>query len=375
MKISTLKTIGVASVATVMFVGVAHAQQELSEKQKATVQRIENALESLILVESQDDDSLSGQMESNLTPRPGPFNTLVSGIDGISTPADVILPGCEPLPQFNFIGVDDQGLSDSQFFKMNLTVPMGNPEYKGSLGSRHNKFDLEGLDSSNHPGVSCLWASSGDNDGGNPLCKTGCLYRVDKTNADLTLVGDICTKQKDLVEVDALAFRLNQNLGWEELWGWAQAEGLFRITAPQVTPNLCGTQKNAVRAKMRCKYQVDEPTNEPNHNKFSDLVVEDMTWAEDEGVFYVAIDQTIFTINPKNCKGNFVCVNQTEIEALEYLQEHELVVVGFHNPDVSIPDTSIAALEPSSEGSFPGMCQFLPSDFPSEADVEGLAYP
>jgi hypothetical protein len=244
MKISILKTVGVASIATTMFVGVVHAQ-DLSKKQQATVDRIQKALDSLTFVEEPlDSDSLSNQMESNPTSVLGPFNTKSgSNVDGISNSADVILPGCEPLPLFSFIGVDDQGLSDSQFFKMNLTVPGADPQFQSLIGPRHNNFDLEGLDSTSHPQASCLWASSGDNDGGNPSCKTGCLYRVDKTNAAVNLVGDICTVEKDLREVDALAFRYNQNLGWEELWGWAQHEGLFRIKNPQLTPNVCSPKK------------------------------------------------------------------------------------------------------------------------------------
>jgi len=274
---------------------------------------------------------------------------------------------CIVMPEFNFIGVDDQGLNNSRFFKMNLTVPQNDPKFLKTFGELHKGYDIEALDSTdpkqspaNDDGSlwSCLYLASGDNDGGNPECDTGCLYYLDKGNAELSLLGDICTKDKDLLEVDALAFRYNSDLKWEEIWGWSQPDGLFKIKNPfPADSTLCGDNREAVEAEMICEM--------PN------LAVEDMTWVEKEGVFYVANARTIYTLDPQTCHYEKVCKNKREVEALEYISISEtgldLLVMGFHDAQAGNP---IAAISLDDED-----CNLFPSTFPTGADVEGLAYP
>jgi hypothetical protein len=360
MKFSILKMLMMALVVTVMIGNGVQAAAVSVEKLQAAKEKIDNALGKLV-PKSYDD-----QTEEDT------FN-----LESVS--ATGVIP-CQPLPPFTFMGVDDQGLNNSQIFSWQLGI--GNPPQ--DCGAVKKQYDLEGLDSTSSPFASCLWASSGDNDGGDPNCGTGCLYHVSKIgHCPLTLAGDICTRTKDLEEVDALAFRPNEQ-EIEVLWGWAQHEGLFVMPTQIPISGLCGTpSRTAVEAQMVCQYVSDEPTSEPDHNKFNDLVVEDMTWAPAaepgvEGLFYIAIDHHIYTIDA-NCGAHVVCANQTEIEALEYIDDGEngLIAVGFHHPDGSLGRSSIAALDPT-DPTIPPMnmeCKFLEYKFPTDRDVEGLAHP
>jgi hypothetical protein len=341
--ISMLKTIGVASVTATMFMGTMAVGGE----------RIPFNL-------------------SKTTISPEAAAEMVA--DGLSIP---LAPAtvCIIMPKYNFLGVDDQGLNNSRFFKMNLTVPQNDPKFLETFGELHKGYDIEALDSTdpmknppNDDGSlwSCLYLASGDNDGGNLDCDTGCLYYLNKGDAKLSLFGDICTKDKDLLEVDALAFRVG-DVGWEEIWGWSQPDGLFKIKSPFPVEgsSLCGDNREAVEAEMVCEM--------PN------LAVEDMTWVEKEGVFYVANARTIYKLNPKTCDYQTVCENKSEVrevEALEYIsisEEVKLLVMGFHK--AKSPTNSIVALDINDPIDDNGNCKLFPSTFSPRADVEGLAYP
>lgn len=381
MKLSTLKTIAITSLATMMLgsVGIAQADNMTQTEAQAQIAKIEQALKGLThnpLPDTCVDCVADG---SNAYPFDLETGTNTRRINAPSK-APSVVPGCDPLPEFNFIGVDDQGLNNSDFFVMDLTVPEGNPRFIDYLtNGRHEGYDLEGLDSTNSPFASCLWATSGDNDDqrDNSECETGCLYKVHKTDGSLNLYGDICTEDADLVEVDAAAFRVNNALGWQELWGWAQHQGLFQMANPFPRSGMCGDGRTepAIGVNMVCEYSADEPTSEPDKNKFNDLVVEDMTWVQNQGKFYIAIDQAIFTINPEGCGYDFVCINQTEIEGLEYLPDYDLLAVGLHSPDKRIAQSSVAALDLNDPTKNNVFCKFLPTNFPIKMDVEGLAYP
>jgi len=381
MKLSILKIISITSLVTVMLGGVSVVQADKLSSEEAQKIRAEKekALGTLNYTPLPENNNLGASAQAN----PNPFAVGLSpSTRRINAPTRDTseYSNCNSLEDFNFIGVDDQGLNNSDFFVMDLTVPQGEPGFIDYLtNGRHKGYDIEGLDSLKNPVFNCLWGTSGDNDDKreNPACETGCLYLIDKNDGDLTLYGDICTTEADLAEVDALAFRMNENLGWEEIWGWAQHQGLFQSPTPVPQEGLCGDNRQAVRANMVCAYNQDEPTHEPDKNKFNDLVVEDLTWVDNRGVFYLAMDQTIFMLKPEGCGFKFVCINQTEIEATEYLSVSglDLLVVGFHAPDLAVGQNSVAAIDlndPTEDGVF---CKFLPTNFPIKQDVEGLAYP
>jgi hypothetical protein len=338
MTYSILKTIGVASITATMFMGTMAVGGEQGAPFNMSKKMSPEAVDKLNLL-------------------------------GISVPAapDTV---CIVMPEFNFFGVDDQGLNNSRFFRMNLTVPQNNPEFLATFGELYKGYDIEALDSTDpmqNPRNdddslwSCLYLASGDNDGGNPDCDTGCLYYLNKGDAELSLFGDICTVDKDLLEVDALAFRYNPELKWEEIWGWSREDGLFKIKSPFPVEGstLCGNNREAVEAEMVCEM--------PSLNN-----VEDMTWVEKEGVFYVANEKTIYKLDPNTCNYEKVCKNKHEVEALEYISISEtgldLLVMGFHKAGHPIVATDLTSGDK-------GNCNLLPSTFPTGADVEGLAYP
>jgi hypothetical protein len=344
MTYSTLKKISVASVAATMFMGTMAVSRE--EPPKSPFDR------------------------STPCPPLGPgFGP------GFTCPASAKDP-CLILPEFNFIGVDDQGVNNSQFFKMNLTVPENSPNFLENFGELYQRYDIEALDSTDptknllHDGSpwSCLFAASGDNDGGNSLCKTGCFYSLNKSNGRLDLMGDICTTDKDLEEIDALAFRPEE--GGEIIWGWSRSDGLFKIETFEPESGLCGDGREAVRAQMICDI--------PN------LVVEDMTWIEKEAVFYayVANEKAIYKFNPDASCDNYekVCTSPHEIEALEYMEYIspdgllvDLLVMGY-----DAAGNPVAALDLKGLNPIPTPveeCNLLDSMFPTGMDVEGIAYP
>ncbi len=332
MTYSTLKKISVASVAATMFMGTAVSSEE---------------------------ESAPFYRSRPCPPTLGP---------GFTCPASAKDP-CLILPEFNFIGVDDQGVNNSQFFKMDLTVPDYDPRFLQTFGALYQKYDIEALDSTDptknrlHDGSpwSCLFAASGDNDGGNPSCDTGCLYLLNKSNGSLDLMGDICTPDKDLEEIDALAFRPNESGFWEELWGWSRLDGLFKIETFELESGLCGDGRGAVRAQMICDI--------PN------LVVEDMTWVEKEDVFYayVANEKAIYKFDPDACDNyEKVCTSKHEIEALEYISPDgfDLLVLGY-----DVAGNPVAAIALNNPRDSKGYCNLLDSTFPTGMDVEGLASP
>lgn len=360
MTYSTLKKISVASVAATMFIGTAVSSDEK-------------------------------------LPKKNPFDLSkpcppALGL-GFTCEASAKDP-CIILPEFNLIGVDDQGRNNSQFFKMDLTVPEHHIRFLEPLGGLYPRYDIEALDSLNptkYPNSesSCLFAASGDDDGGNPECDTGCLYNLNKSDGSLTLLGDICTQDgKDLKEVDAIAFRPdNDDEGLEKIWGWSRQDGLFKIETPVAESNLCGDKLKDVEARMICD--------------ISDLVVEDMTWVDKgwvdkgvdkEGVFYAYVlnEKAIYKFDPDACENyEKVCTTKHEIEALEYIEYTspengavvDLLVLGYHNnaPNAlrkPVAESSIAAaIALNNPRDSQGNCNLFPTRFQTDMDIEGLAYP
>jgi hypothetical protein len=346
MTYSTLKKISVASVAATMFMGTTAVSVELPKK--------------------------SPFDQSKCIPTLGPGFDL--GL-GVICPASTDPEPCIILPEFNFIGVDDQGVNDSQFFKMDLTVSDYDPTFLQNFEELYQGYDIEALDSMDptknllNTSSSCLYAASGDDDGGNPECDTGCLYLLNKSNGSLKLEGDICTQDEDLKEIDALAFRPHEWGYWEELWGWSRQDGLFKIETPKAQSNLCGDNRKDVRAEMICDIPV--------------LVVEDMTWVEKEGVFYayVANEKAIYKFNPDASCENYekVCTSEYEIEALEYMEYRspdedklvmDLLVLGY-----DAAENPVAAIDLNNPRDPQEKCNLLDSTFPTGMDVEGLASP
>ncbi len=116
-----------------------------------------------------------------------------------------------------FYCVDDKGLNDSQFCH-------GNPLPLETLGPLYENCDIEALDISQITGD--LYGAAGDN-----TPRKSHLYYVYKNNGDVVDLGNI-GGPGFLEEVDALSFHPVT----DELWGWAQGEGLFVISTLPTFP-------------------------------------------------------------------------------------------------------------------------------------------
>jgi hypothetical protein len=114
----------------------------------------------------------------------------------------------------------DDGLNDSQFcYGMPLPAP---PIVR--LGPLYKDCDIEALDILHT--TDDLYAAAGDD-----TPRKGHLYYVYKHNGDIVDLGDP-NGPGQLDEIDALSFHPITN----QLWGWAQGEGLFVINT--LTPPL-----------------------------------------------------------------------------------------------------------------------------------------
>jgi Leucine-rich repeat (LRR) protein len=121
-------------------------------------------------------------------------------------------------------GVHDEGLNDSQFFRIDDDF-----EVK-ALGSTYSGYDIEGLDM--HPETGVLYATSGDNSEiiSSDDFENGAIYTFDKYDGTLT---HIC--RTGLGDLSAIAFHPRD----DSFWGWAKGEGLFTINLNQIKDGVC----------------------------------------------------------------------------------------------------------------------------------------
>lgn len=114
--------------------------------------------------------------------------------------------------------VHDGLLNDSQFC-YGTPTPFVNP-----LGPVYENCDIESLDIMHS--TDDLYAAAGDN-----TPRKSHLYYVYKHNGDVVDLGDI-GGPGFLEEIDALSFHPLT----DDLWGWAQGNGLFKITVVPLPP-------------------------------------------------------------------------------------------------------------------------------------------
>lgn len=128
-------------------------------------------------------------------------------------PVDVLCEDCLSSNEGNVYCVNDQGLNDSQLCVGTL---FPTPSFT-FLGPLYKDCDLESLDAS--PLTGDIFAAAGDD-----TPRPSHLYYVSKEDGNIVDLGDIGGRGF-LQEIDALSFHPKTN----ELWGWAQKEGLFVI--------------------------------------------------------------------------------------------------------------------------------------------------
>lgn len=166
----------------------------------------------------------------------------------------------------SFYCVDDQGLNDSQFCH-------GSPLPLVTLGPLYENCDIEALDISQETGD--LYAAAGDN-----TPRKSHLYYVHKNNGDVVDLGNI-GGPGFLEEVDALSFRP----GTDELWGWAQDEGLFVISTLPAFPEPA-IQPIVDIDNWLCQRPDDDVTIQVDSFYPYNGEVEDITWNWTGDVLY-----------------------------------------------------------------------------------------
>jgi hypothetical protein len=280
---------------------------------------------------------------------------------------------------FKMYGVNDEGLNNSQFFRIDI------PGYNLAeteihpIGQVHNGFDIEALDLRVQKEADNRWhyqlfASSGDNDDGANLgCQTGCLYKVSESG-ELTLVGDIVDQidGTDYSEVDALAFYPSEP--GPTLYGWSQNQGLILIDTTSAKAIMVFDSESVADLTG----EAEEPQPEPNKNKPDDGVIEDMTWDNSGTLLYFVRDSDLWLYNtngvPKHALKK-ICAPLTgpsgdaigEIEGLEMLADEDgaLLVMGLHRQN----RIDLMALDPIT-------CRWygeIDTEESGFSDIEGIA--
>ncbi|MCK5522077.1 MAG: hypothetical protein KAI83_02990 [Thiomargarita sp.] len=238
-----------------------------------------------------------------------------------------------------FYCVDDKGLNDSQFCH-------GNPLPLEKLGPLYENCDIEALDISQITGD--LYGAAGDN-----TPRKSHLYYVYKNNGNVVDLGNIGGKGF-LEEVDALSFHPVT----DELWGWAQGEGLFVISTLPIFP------EHAILPIVdidhpHCQKPVEDVTIPAELIASFANEVEDITWNQTGDVLYAV--ENLHTNDPDS-HGNIDYDDGITLWAYDTISgARELC----HNLAPSI--TKALGHEAEIEG-----LEALPNDFMSIPAVEDL---
>ncbi|MDM8561861.1 hypothetical protein QUF54_00740 [Candidatus Marithioploca araucensis] len=283
-----------------------------------------------------------------------------------------------------FYCVHDDGLNDSQFCH-------GEPLHLETLGPLYDNCDIEALDISHV--TNDLYAAAGDD-----TPRKSHLYYVHKNNGDVVDLGNI-GGPGFLEEVDALSFHPVT----DELWGWAQGEGLFVISALPAFPEPA-IQPIVDINKSHCLKPIEEITIPAELIISFTNEVEDMTWNWTGDVLYAV--ENMHTDNPdKGIDNNgiklwaydeingtkILCTNLTpsiaeylgnsaEIEGLEALPND------FMNPPITADEDLLIATFHGQHKMYYAMITIYPTLSTSQCDIwidrvevpfndiEGIAY-
>jgi hypothetical protein len=223
---------------------------------------------------------------------------------------------CPPSETCQLYGVQDNGLNNSQLFAIELTSGQIKP-----IGSECLECDIEALDIPHDMNV--LYAASGDDS-----VKAGFFYKVNTQTGGLTEIGPT-----GFNEIEGLSFDKEKTL-----WAWAKGDGLI---------------------------QIDLQTGVGTLIIPSSLMIEDITWNNDDSLLYGAEGRQLWVYDGEKLKK--ACDLPGQTEALEMLPDNRLLI-GVHG-QTHLLDFKIIDL---------ASCEIVAGvDIPTEQydDVEGIAYP
>jgi len=242
----------------------------------------------------------------------------------LNPPPKVLVTVCQ------LYAVDDQEESNSQL----LVFGQDMAEQK-VLGPLHLGYDIEALDA--HPLTKQLYGASGNR----AEKDKGVLYQLDNVEAQPQLIGPIQFAQGTQIEdISGLSFNPNTN----NLWGWAQGTGLFRLDLSQL-PNAPAELKWASTEK-----------------------VEDLTWDETGEVLYLAKENQLLRYDGEQTSLLCKLPKDTTIEALE-MGNNGVLFVGLHD-NAALYQVDTQQLSTAQNKNCP--LQTIP--LTQAADIEGMAW-
>ena len=191
--------------------------------------------------------------------------------------------------------VHDAEMTDSQF----LEVDPKDQSFK-VLGQLYQGDDIEAITA--HPITKELYAGSGKNS-----TRKGTVYKVDKSNANLSEIGQITFGKLTSPGVSALSFNPSNNV----LWGWSEGgekgrSGLFKANTDELS-----------KAEIVL---------------FSPKHVEDITWNKAGTQMYLA-QQDQLLVYDGTLLVSLCLIPHEKIESLTITPE-ELLLIGIHGHDV-----------------------------------------
>jgi hypothetical protein len=259
--------------------------------------------------------------------------------------------------------VHDRALSDSQ---MIFFDPANNFEM-GALGGEYLNHDLEAMDIDYIPpdGEGALYVASGDNS-----VLPGHIFLVNKTSGALKDLGPT-----GYAEVDAISFHPITN----ELWAWAQDEGLFKIPRiannPKYPLNMAG-----ISMVYKAKGEFEDLTwNEDGTNLYAvyNQKTGDPDATRDSGIKQTLIGYDVNTGSVSEvCSetiGKLVAESCSEIEAIDMAPRDNLII-GYHGcetlPVFAKLNPATCEITTTKELKIPydGILGGIP-------DIEGIAWP
>jgi len=185
-------------------------------------------------------------------------------------------------------GVHDDGVNDSQLFKMDSETFQVAP-----LGQLHKKHNLEALDINSEGGLYAVSSNSGTPD---DTVKPGYLYKVDTETGNLQTIGN----GLGFEDIDSISFD-SQDI----LWGWSKSQGAVEIDTSTGTATF---------------------QNTPNLQE-----VEDMSW--NGNLFYLIKGTELLSYDGVN-PPQPICSNLPggKPEGLEFVSENQMLI-GVHGQE------------------------------------------
>lgn len=239
------------------------------------------------------------------------------------------LPPPPVVTRCQLYAVHDEKRNDSNFL---LIEPENNTITK--LGTQYMGYDIEALDTELR--TQQLYAASGKD----AQSHAGILYKVNSSNGLLTEVGHITLDNgHEIIDISGISFNPTTN----NLWGWAQGHGLFKVLDIEAESKITAELKWTSKKK-----------------------IEGLTWNNDGTALYLAQKNQI--LHYDGIEITPLCsLAEGKIEALEMTLNNSLLLT-------KDGDNVIYTLDPNQNNN--NRCSIEATNFSTTSykDIEGMAW-